>query len=98
MLALIGVSGTIYAVIVAWRLKVQTEYKPVFEDWLFNALLPLIAYLVLTLSASAAVSHTHEACFGIGAAALLLLFIGIHNAWDGVVYHMFAKKDEKSDE
>jgi hypothetical protein len=98
VLALIGVSGTIYAIIVAWRLKAQTEYKPVFEDWLFNALLPLIAYLVLTLSASAAVSQSHEACFGIGAAALLLLFIGIHNAWDGVVYHMFAKKNEKSDE
>ena len=47
---------------------------------------------------SATVSHTHEGCFGIGGAALLLLFIGIHNAWDGVVYHMFAKKDKKSDE
>jgi membrane-anchored protein YejM (alkaline phosphatase superfamily) len=42
VLALIGVSGTIYAIIVAWRLKAQTEYKPVFEDWLFNAVLPLI--------------------------------------------------------
>jgi hypothetical protein len=27
---------------------------------------------------------TREALFGVGAAALLLLFIGIHNAWDAV--------------
>jgi hypothetical protein len=26
------------------------------------------------------------------ATALLLLFIGIHNAWDGVAYHLFTKK------
>ena len=30
--------------------------------------------------------------FGIGAAALLLLFIGIHNAWDAVTYHVFVNK------
>jgi hypothetical protein len=30
-----------------------------------------------------------EALFGTGAATLLLLFIGIHNAWDGVFYHVF---------
>jgi hypothetical protein len=31
--------------------------------------------------------------FGVGAAALLLLFDGIHNAWDAVTYHIFVKKD-----
>jgi len=30
--------------------------------------------------------------FGIATAALLLLFIGIHNAWDGDAYHLFTKK------
>jgi hypothetical protein len=36
-----------------------------------------------------ALSHTREALFGVGAAALLLLFIGIHNAWDSIVYLVF---------
>jgi hypothetical protein len=54
--------------------------------------LPLIAYSTLTVSAIAAPSHLHEPLFGIGAAALLLLFIAIHNAWDGVAYHLFTKK------
>ena len=33
-----------------------------------------------------------EALFGVAAAALLLLFVGIHNAWDAVTYHVFVKK------
>jgi hypothetical protein len=47
------------------------------------------AYVLLALSAFAAPSHTREALFGVGAAALVLLFIGIHNAWDGIAYHVF---------
>jgi len=33
-----------------------------------------------------------RALFGVGAAALLLLFTGIHNAWDAVAYHVFVGK------
>jgi hypothetical protein len=77
---------------VAWRLRAQTEYLPVFEDWLFHALLPFAAYAMLAVSAFAARSHAREVLFGVGAAALLLLFVGIHNAWDGVAYHVFVKK------
>ena len=86
---LMGFSGVAYVVIVARRLRKQTVYQPEFEDWLFHAALPLAAYAILALSPFAAPSHTREALFGVGAAALLLLFIGIHNAWDAVVYHVF---------
>ena len=40
-------------------------------------------------------AHTREALFGVGAAALLLLFIGIHNAWDAVAYHVFVNTRDK---
>jgi hypothetical protein len=43
---------------------------------------------MLAISALAAPTNAHEALFATGAAALLLLFIGIHNAWDGIVYHV----------
>lgn len=33
--------------------------------------------------------RTRKALFGVGAATLLLLFAGIHNAWDAVAYHVF---------
>ncbi|HVO46843.1 MAG TPA: hypothetical protein VMT29_10960 [Steroidobacteraceae bacterium] len=88
----IGLSGSAYLAIVTRRVRVQTTYKPEFEDWLFHALLPLAAYAILAFSALAASSHTREALFGVGAATLLLLFVGIHNAWDAVAYHVLVSK------
>ena len=88
---LVGLSGMVYAVIVIRRLRRQTAYEPEFEDWLFHVLLPMAAYVMLAVSAYAARSHLREALFGVGAAALLLLFSGIHNAWDAVTYYVFAK-------
>jgi hypothetical protein len=92
LFGLIGLGGLIYVIIVVRRMRTQTEYTPLFEDWLFHVLLPFAAYLTLTVSALAAPSHVHEALFGTGVAALPLLFDGIHNAWDGVTYHLFTKK------
>jgi hypothetical protein len=89
---LVGVIGLVYAVIVAWRMRRQSVYRPVFEDWLFHVLLPLVAYATLAMSAYATRTHEHEALFAIAAAAMLLLFIGIHNAWDAVTYHVFTQK------
>jgi hypothetical protein len=92
-LGLVGMTGITYSVIVARRLRTQTEYKPVFEDWLFHVLLPPGAHVTLTVSAFAAPARLGEALLAVGAAALLLLFIGIHNAWDRVAYHLFTRKN-----
>ena len=86
---LMGFGGVAYAVIVARRMRKQAVYRPDFEDWLFHLVLPLAAYVLLALSPFAAHSHIREALFAVGAATLLLLFIGIHNAWDAVAYHVF---------
>jgi ABC-type transport system involved in multi-copper enzyme maturation permease subunit len=85
---LMGFGGVAYAVIVARRMRKQSVYRPQLEDWLFHVVLPLVAYAILALSSFAASSRTREALFGVGVAALLLLFIGIHNAWDSVSYHV----------
>jgi hypothetical protein len=90
--ALLGLGGVAYAIIVTRRMQVQIVYTPEFEDWLFHVLLPIVAYAILGISAFAARFHVHEALFAVAAAALLLLFIGIHNAWDGVTYHVFVKR------
>jgi hypothetical protein len=89
---LLGLSGAAYSIIVARRMRVQTAYQPIFYDRFFHVLLPLAAHVILALSALASSSLTHEALFGVGVAALLLLFIGIHNAWDPVTYHLLVKK------
>jgi hypothetical protein len=94
----IGFSGVAYAVLVARRMRKQVVYKPEFEDWLFHVALPLAAYALLAVSAFAAHAYTREALFGVAAAALLLLFVGIHNAWDGVAYHVFVNKRDTNTE
>ena len=87
---LAGTGGVVYELIVARRMHVQSAYRPDREDWAFHAVLPLVAYAILALSALAASSHIREALFGVGAATLALLFIGIHNAWDAASFHVFA--------
>ena len=90
-----GINGVAYSITVARRMRTQTAYKPVFEDWLFHFLLPIASYATLAISAYAARSHVGGALFGVGTAALLLLFIGIHNAWDAITYHVFIRKAEQ---
>lgn len=89
LLGLIGLGGIIYELVVAWRMRTQIAYKPVLEDWMFHLILPFAAYGTLAGAALAAGSDGRDAMFGVGGAALLLLFIGIHNAWDAVTYHVF---------
>ena len=89
---LLALSGFTYAIIVARRVRVQTAYRPEFEDWLFHVLLPLTAYAMLAISAYATRNHARGALFGVGTAALLLLLGGIHNAWDAVTYHIFVQR------
>jgi hypothetical protein len=88
LFGLIGAAGLVYCAIVAWRMKEQVAYHPGFEDWLFHAVLPLVSYAILASAAFAAPMHMQAALFAVAAATLLLLLIGIHNAWDAVAYHL----------
>jgi len=85
-LGALGFAGVIYGVIVLLRARSQTGYRPVFEDWLWHAILPLIAYALLLSSALLLRGYPHRVLFLVGATAILLLFIGIHNAWDTVTF------------
>jgi len=93
-----GVAGLAYALIVVWRMQRQTLYVPVFEDWLFHVVLPLIAYATLLVAAIFLESYPTLSLFVIGGVALLLLFVGIHNAWDGAVYIALRRQREQQPE
>jgi hypothetical protein len=100
---LVGFGGVTYTLIVYRRVRKQPSYRPVFEDWLFHVALPLVAYALLATESFPAFSHTRVALFGVGGAALLLLFIAIHNAWDSISYHVLvaapkAKTEQHRDE
>jgi hypothetical protein len=90
----LGVAGAIYVIVVARRIRTQKAYAPEFEDRLFHLLLPFAGYASLAGSAYAAHSHVGGALVGVGAAALLLLFVGIHNAWDAVTYHVVRRRGQ----
>jgi len=90
-----AIAGVVYLLIVLRRMRRQSGYKPVLEDWVWHQILPLIAYVTLFVGA-AGLSHEQDwALFAIGAASLLLLFVGIHNAWDTVAYVVATEKDRK---
>jgi hypothetical protein len=86
----VGVLGTVYSTLIACRMQRQSAYRLDLEDWMFHILLPVGAYAGLAVAAWIAASvAVHAAMFGVGAAVVLLLFTGIHNAWDAVAYHVF---------
>jgi hypothetical protein len=91
LLGLSGLWGVTYVVIVVRRARRQVEYKPVLEDWLWHTIFPLISYTVLVVAALVLPSNPAPALFGVGAVTVLLLFIGIHNAWDNVTYVAIAR-------
>jgi hypothetical protein len=86
VLGISGLVGVIYVAIVTLRARRATAYTPVFEDWLWHSILPFVAYGIVVVDALFMLRDPIDALFCIGASALLLLFIGIHNAWDTVTY------------
>jgi hypothetical protein len=81
-----GVLGVVYSIVVLARTMRQREYKPVLEDWVWHAALPMIAYAALVHSGLMLRHESDHTLYGVGGAALLLVFVGIHNAWDTVMY------------
>lgn len=90
-----ALAGIVYMLIVLRRMRRQSGYKPVLEDWIWHQILPMIGYVMLFVAA-AGLSHDQLwALFLVGAVALLLLFVGIHNAWDTVAYVVAIEKETK---
>ena len=50
---------------------------------------------MLAGSTCVAGAHARPALFLIAAASLLLLFIGIHNAWDAITYHVLVSRGKQ---
>ena len=96
----LGLGGALYMVIVFRRARRQTHYQPVLEDWLFHTVLPLAAYTALLAAALFLPQYPTPSLFVIAGGTLLLLFIGIHNAWDNVAYitmELYPRQDKGQD-
>ncbi len=85
-IAALGLAGLALSAWVAVQARRQTAYDPVLSDWIWHVALPLVAYALLVLAALLLPRRPGPALDVVAAGALLLLFIGIHNAWDAAVW------------
>ena len=93
--------GIVYELLVATRMlhltRAGRDYRPGWDDWLRYVAGPLAGYGLILGGALALPTTTTTAMFIIAAGTLVLIFAGIHNAWDVVTYLAItqAAEDEK---
>lgn len=93
-IGLAGLFGIAYISRVLYRVKRITLYEPDVSDWIWFVGLPMVTYIALCVAGFMLVHVPLQSSFAIGAATLLLIFIGIHNAWDVVTYLASGAADE----
>ena len=81
-----SVAGIAYSSSIIMRLRRQKGYTPARSDWVWHILLPLIAYVCLLGSAMVVWVDAGAALYSVAAGVLLLLYVGIHNAWDAATW------------
>ena len=86
MIGLFGFTGILYTAVVTRRASRTKRYQPVLEDWIFHVVLPFVSYVLMLVAAATIARFDTPALFSIGAASLILLAVGVHNAWDTVTY------------
>jgi len=87
-----GLLGLAYAIYTTNAARQSKDYTPVLEDWIFHSILPILTYLTLLISGCVVRSHPDLSLHLIGVTSLVLLYIGIHNAWDTALFMALAKK------
>jgi len=94
-MGVVGFLGVGYAGVV-WRRTTRTKiYKAVLEDWIWHVILPFVAHVTVVIAAFFTLSSSpYYTMFAFGGASLLLLFVGIHNAWDTTTYITTVYREE----
>src|SRR5262245_6556863 len=92
-----GITGAVYTLIAMRRARRQTTYSPIAEDWFWYMILPLVAYVALMGSSLWLRRDPVAALFPVGASVLLLIYIGIRNAWDSIAYIALQARPKQRD-
>lgn len=86
ILGIEGLYGVSLLVRIVSRTKRLREYRADLEDWFFYIALPFVAYGGILGGAIALSISTFGALYALAGGAVLLIFIGIRNAWDVVTF------------
>jgi len=86
LVGLLGLGMVLYLIVVFQRLRRVPHYQSTLEDWSWYMVFPLLAHILLILSAFLLTENPVPALYMVGAAMISLLLIGIRNAWDMVTF------------
>jgi len=89
LLAATGLAGSAYAVWIGVRAARLRTYQADRSDWLWYVIVPLAGYAAILIDGLLLTRAPQTALAAIAAAVMLLLFTGIHNAWDVVTFVAF---------
>jgi hypothetical protein len=92
-----GVAGLVYVAVIAGGIvRIAGDYIPVHEDWIWNVALPGIVYGVLFAAAFLIWRRPAASMYGVAAASVLLVFVGIHNAWDVAIWNSVRRHNDST--
>ena len=86
VLGLLALGMVLYLVIVLRRMWRVPNYQSTLEDWLWYMAFPLLANVLLIVAAFLLKKNPSLALYIVGSAMMLLLLVGIRNAWDMVTF------------
>ncbi|HEY1686112.1 MAG TPA: hypothetical protein VGG19_15205 [Tepidisphaeraceae bacterium] len=85
-LLICGLGGFVYSITIFSHARRQKDYQTEMSDWFWYAISPCVVYALLVIGAILLWMAEPGALLFIAFAALAMLFLGIHNAWDSVTY------------
>jgi hypothetical protein len=92
-LGAVGLAGLIYiANITVCIHHMKVDYIPVLEDWIWNVILPALCFCLLLSMAVLFPTMPKQVPYGVAAAVMLLMIVGMHNAWDIAVWNSIKKQ------
>ncbi len=91
--AIAGLIYSAFTIVHLRRTSGTAGYVPVREDWIWNVILPSLAYAALGAAGILIWGYPQWALYIVALVSLGLLFIGIRNAWDIAVW-MTAQRGE----
>jgi len=86
LLGLLGLGMVFYSIIVLRRMWRVPHYQSTLEDWLWYMAFPLLANVLLIVAAFMLPKNPSLALYILGSVMMLLLLVGIRNAWDNVTF------------
>jgi hypothetical protein len=86
LLGLLGLGMVLYSIIVMRRMGRVPNYQSTLEDWSWYLAFPLLANALLIVAAFVLPKNAFSALYIVGSAMMLLLLVGIRNAWDMVTF------------